>query len=95
MANSKCGVIVGAGTGTGAEVAKLLAREGYSLVLARRSAEALVPLVEEIESSGGSALAVAADASDEAQIVSLFDQAESSFHVLTTEGIRGRDILSD
>lgn len=79
MTDSKCGVIVGAGTGTGSEVARLLAREGYSVVLARRTAEALVPLAEEIESIGGSALAVSADASDEAQIFSLFDQAESSY----------------
>jgi NAD(P)-dependent dehydrogenase (short-subunit alcohol dehydrogenase family) len=79
MTDSKCGVIVGVGTGTGSEVAKLLAREGHSVVLARRTAEALVPLVEEIESIGGSAIAVAADASDEGQIANLFDQAESRF----------------
>lgn len=79
MADSKCAVVVGAGTGTGAEVAMLLARTGYSIVVARRTAEALVPLVEEIEAAGGSALAIAADASDEAQVVNLFERADSSF----------------
>jgi NAD(P)-dependent dehydrogenase (short-subunit alcohol dehydrogenase family) len=36
-------------------------------------------LVEEIETAGGSALAVGADASDESQVVNLFDQAETRF----------------
>jgi len=57
----------------------MLAGEGYSVVLARRNAEALAPLVAEIESAGGAALAVSADASNEAQVIDLFDQAEGRF----------------
>lgn len=79
MADSKCAVVVGAGTGTGAEVAKLLARKGFSLALARRNADALAPLVAEVEQQGGRALGIGADASDESQIAALFQQAESSF----------------
>jgi NAD(P)-dependent dehydrogenase (short-subunit alcohol dehydrogenase family) len=79
VAESKCAVIVGAGTGTGSEVSKLFAREGFSVVLARRTSNALEPLVAEIEESGGSALAVGADASDERQVSDLFDQAEQRF----------------
>jgi len=79
MKRTQCAVVVGAGNGTGAEVAKLLAREGYSVTLARRSADAMAPLVAEIESSGGAALAVGADASDEEQVAMLFDQAERHF----------------
>ena len=78
MLNS-CAVIVGAGSGTGAEVAKALARKGYRVVVARRSVDALAPLVAEIEGNGGAALAVGADATDESQIAELFDRAESSF----------------
>ncbi len=74
-----CAVVVGAGSGTGAELAKLLAAEGYSVVLARRDAASLAPLVAEIEQQGGDALAVAADASDEAQVAALFDAAEQRF----------------
>jgi NAD(P)-dependent dehydrogenase (short-subunit alcohol dehydrogenase family) len=76
---TQCAVVVGAGTGTGAEVAKTLAPNGYQVVVARRTAEALGPLVTEIENAGGSAFAVAADASDETQVIDLFDQAESKF----------------
>lgn len=74
-----CAMVVGAGSGTGAEVAKLLAAEGYAVVLARRDLASLAPLVAEIEQRGGSALAVAADASDEAQVAALFDTAEQGF----------------
>ncbi|MEM8607952.1 MAG: SDR family NAD(P)-dependent oxidoreductase [Myxococcota bacterium] len=76
--DSRCAVIVGAGTGTGAEVAKRFAAEGYALALARRNADALAPLVEEITQAGGSAKAFGVDASDEAAVVSLFEDAEGS-----------------
>jgi NAD(P)-dependent dehydrogenase (short-subunit alcohol dehydrogenase family) len=79
MADARCAVVVGAGTGTGAEVAKLLARQGYSVVVARRNADALVPLVREIEATGGTAAAFGADASNERQIANLFDQSEQQF----------------
>ncbi|MGB5834493.1 MAG: SDR family NAD(P)-dependent oxidoreductase [Thiohalocapsa sp.] len=74
-----CAVVVGAGTGTGAALAKLLAGEGYSVMLARRDAAPLAPFVSEIERDGGAAEAVAADASDEAQVAALFDAAEQRF----------------
>jgi len=79
MTESECAVVVGAGTGTGAEVAKLLAKEGHSVVVARRNAEALAPLVSEIEAAGGAAIAIGADASNESQIASLFDRSEQRF----------------
>ena len=74
-----CAVVVGAGSGTGAALAKLLAAEGYSVVLARRDAVSLAPLVAEIEQLGGQAMAVATDASDEAQVAALFDAAQRRF----------------
>ena len=76
---NNCAVVVGAGTGTGAEVAKMFANDGYRVVVARRTAAALEPLVDEIEGAGGTALAVGADASDENQVRELFDRAESEF----------------
>lgn len=74
--DSKCAVVVGAGTGTGAEVAKRFAAEGYAVALARRNVDALAPLVDEISQSGGTARAFAVDASDEDAVVSLFEDAE-------------------
>ena len=72
-----CAVVVGAGTGTGSEVAKRFAKSGYAVALARRSVDALRPLVGEIEADGGHAKGYSVDAADEAAVVSLFEGAES------------------
>jgi NAD(P)-dependent dehydrogenase (short-subunit alcohol dehydrogenase family) len=79
MNDAGCAIVVGAGSGTGAEVARLLASEGHRVVAARRNEDALAPLVEEIRRGGGSALAVAADAADEGSVVSLFERAEQAY----------------
>ena len=71
-------VVVGAGTGTGAEVAKRFANAGYALAVARRNASALEPLVAEIEGAGGTARAFGADASDEKAVTELFVEAEKA-----------------
>lgn len=71
-----CAVVVGAGTGTGAEIAKRFAAEGFSVALARRSREALDPLLTEITAGGGKASAFGVDASDENAVASLFEEAE-------------------
>ena len=73
-----CAVIVGAGTGTGSEVAKRFARGGYTVALARRNAGALAPLVVDIEAAGGKASAFATDASDEAAVAALFEHAQQA-----------------
>ncbi len=71
-----CAVIVGAGTGTGSEVAKRFARAGYAVAVARRNADALAPLVAEIEAAGSRAKPFSVDASDEDAVIKLFDDAE-------------------
>ena len=71
-----CAVVVGAGSGTGAEVAKRFAEEGYGVAVARRNADALASLVAEIEQSGGQAKAFGADASNESEVATLFEEAE-------------------
>ncbi|MEM7436463.1 MAG: SDR family NAD(P)-dependent oxidoreductase [Myxococcota bacterium] len=69
-------IVVGAGTGTGAEIAKRFARGGYNVAVARRSAEALEPLVSEIEAAGSVARAFGLDASDEGGIETMFAEVE-------------------
>jgi NAD(P)-dependent dehydrogenase (short-subunit alcohol dehydrogenase family) len=71
-----CAVIVGAGTGTGAEVAKRFAGGGYAVALARRNVGALESLVAEVEEAGGKAQAFGTDASDENAVGALFESAE-------------------
>lgn len=64
---SGCAVVVGAGPGLGAAVARRARREGLAVVIAARSAERLQPLAAEL-----GAEAVPCDATREADVESLF-----------------------
>ena len=58
----KAALVVGAGDATGSAIARRFAREGYVACLARRSANKLQPLVEQIQAAGGEAHGFATDA---------------------------------
>lgn len=65
-------IVTGASAGIGEATARKLAREGATVVLAARRADRLEALKQEIESTGGRALAVAGDitnAQDRARLV--------------------------
>jgi len=66
-------VVVGVGPGLGGAVAERFAREGFAVALVARGHDKLEPVRERIVSAGGRALAVTADASDEASVAGLFD----------------------
>ena len=72
-------VIVGAGAGTGAAVARAFAAEGLVACVSRRPrhADALDALAAEIEARGGRALALPCDARDEDAVRALFARAEA------------------
>jgi NAD(P)-dependent dehydrogenase (short-subunit alcohol dehydrogenase family) len=71
-------LIIGAGPGLGAGVARAFAREGYDLVLTRRprNLEALAPLVAEIEALGVRAFARGVDARSEEETIALIEEIE-------------------
>jgi NADP-dependent 3-hydroxy acid dehydrogenase YdfG len=58
-------IVTGGGTGIGAGVAVAMANEGIHVVVCGRRPEPLVGVVDTIEQSGGHALALPADVSDE------------------------------
>ena len=64
----KVAFITGGGSGIGQAAATVLARRGVKVALAGRTAEELVEVAEGIGRSGGSALTVACDVSDEASV---------------------------
>jgi NAD(P)-dependent dehydrogenase (short-subunit alcohol dehydrogenase family) len=73
-ANFKTALIVGAGSGLSASLARALAKEGIRVALAARSPEDLADLVNEI---GGRAFAC--DATQPAQVEKLFSDVEAAF----------------
>lgn len=73
---SPVAVVIGAGDATGAAIAKRFAREGFTLCVARRHAEQLSPLIEQIQAAGGRAHPFGCDARIEQQVVELFEQIE-------------------
>ena len=72
--NGKVAVVLGVGPGLGATVARRFAREGFAVGLMARGEESLAAAREEVEGSGGTALSVAADATDAASVASAFDR---------------------
>lgn len=66
---------VGAPRGLGAALARRFAKEGLRVILAARSAKRLDAIAAAIKDAGGRALAHAADATREADVIALFNSA--------------------
>ena len=77
-------LVTGASSGLGANFAKVLAREGASVIVAARRKEKLDALVEAIRKAGGKALAVSCDVTDEASLMAAYEAAEDEFGVVDT-----------
>ncbi len=75
-------IVTGAGRGIGRGIARALAAEGAHLVLAARTVEEIGSVAQEIRTDGGTALAVRADVTQEADIRSLVDTTMKSFRRL-------------
>lgn len=69
-------LVVGAGDAIGSAIARAFARAGYSVCAARRSAEKLEPLVQELRAGGHSAHAYSLDARREEAVALLFRRIE-------------------
>lgn len=69
--------VIGAGDATGSAIARHFAQEGHTICVARRSEEALQPLVHQIHEQGGNAIAFGLDARREDQVVSFFNRIEA------------------
>ncbi|RWP39141.1 SDR family oxidoreductase [Mesorhizobium sp.] len=78
--NGRAALVTGASKGIGAEIARRLARDGFSVVVNyARGAEAAESVVREIEAEGGTAIAIQADVGDPKGVARLFDAAEQAF----------------
>ena len=78
--SSKVAIITGAASGIGQAIAITMAREGASVVIDYvGSPDGANQTVQQIESAGGKALAVAADVSQPDQVTNLVQQAVQTF----------------
>jgi NAD(P)-dependent dehydrogenase (short-subunit alcohol dehydrogenase family) len=76
---TKVALVAGASRGIGADTARALAGAGYAVVLGARDTEALGRVVDDIESSGGRAVAAATDVGDVESMRSLVQLGVDSF----------------
>lgn len=72
-------IVTGASSGLGRAIAEMFAAEGAKVVLAARRKAVLDEVVAGIEKGGGTALAVAADVTKEADVAALFKAAKNKF----------------
>jgi NAD(P)-dependent dehydrogenase (short-subunit alcohol dehydrogenase family) len=77
--NGKRGVVTGAASGLGREVALLFAAEGARVVVADLNGDGAEAVAEEIRSAGGVAVGHATDVTDESQIVAALERSESEW----------------
>ncbi len=78
-------LVTGGGRGIGAATARLAASRGYAVcVNYLRDRDSADAVVREIASAGGRAIAVAGDVAKEADVVRLFDEAQSKLGAVTS-----------
>jgi len=77
--NGQTAIVTGGGTGIGQGVALSLAREGVNVVVSGRRLEPLQYTVEQIQTTGGQALAVQADVSVVEDVQKVVDAALETF----------------
>ncbi|MFA6107992.1 MAG: SDR family oxidoreductase [Candidatus Latescibacterota bacterium] len=77
--SGKVALVTGASQGIGAGIARALANEGASLVLAARDRAKLEQVRGEVVKLGSEAIAVPTDVTDEAQVERLFNETAARF----------------
>jgi NAD(P)-dependent dehydrogenase (short-subunit alcohol dehydrogenase family) len=85
-------LVVGAGPGIGAHVAKAFAEAGANVVVSARSADKVEALARDIRAAGGRALGVAGDSGKAEEVETLVDRAEREFgavHILFYNAFTG------
>jgi len=77
--HNKVALITGAASGIGKDIARLFVRQGAKVVILDLDREAAEAAAREITAQGGTALGVAADVTDEAQVEAAFKQTVDTY----------------
>ncbi|MEO1295421.1 MAG: SDR family NAD(P)-dependent oxidoreductase [Cyanobacteria bacterium J06636_16] len=77
MSQTKVAVIMGVGAGLGGAIARRFAQGGFAVGLMARKAESLAAIQTQITQSGGTALSVLTDVTNEAMLKQAFDQVRA------------------
>jgi NAD(P)-dependent dehydrogenase (short-subunit alcohol dehydrogenase family) len=77
--NGKVAIVTGAGSGIGKATAVTLLKNGYSVALAGRRAEALAQAIRDAGEAGSRALAVPSDVGDPVSVRALFARTKERF----------------
>src|SRR4030042_405241 len=75
----KIAVVTGASRGIGREIALLYAKEGAKVALTARRSEHLAEVVKEIENSGGEAIGIAGDVSNQEDVQRMVGETMEKF----------------
>lgn len=75
--SGRVAAILGVGPGLGSAIARRFASEGYAVALMARKEESVSEARQQIESEGGTALPVSADATDASSVASAFERVRN------------------
>lgn len=78
MSDKKVALVVGAGDAIGGAIAKAFAQKGYTVCVARRSAEPIEHFAQQLRGEGYDAFGFGMDARNEEEVVSLFSNIEKN-----------------
>lgn len=83
----KSAIITGGGSGIGKAISLLFAKQGAHVNIIELNAEAAVQAVEEIKAAGGTATAYGCDVSNQATVISVFNQIGAIDILVNNAGI--------